>query len=488
MVFFNHATRQMTAKIVYYGPGLCGKTTNLATIYGKTSQKARGEMVSLNTETDRTLFFDLLPMDVGMVGGFKTKLQLYTVPGQVFYNSTRKLVLKGVDGIVFVVDSQSAMFDACKESCQNLEENLRELGLNLHDIPMVFQWNKRDLKNVVPVEELEAAFNTRGLPSFQSVASDGTGVFETLRGITKLALAHIKTHVMGDGVAPGLAAPIAAAPPPAPVAPPPPAPAAPPVMPPTPSASGALALSDLPSVTDLLDFDSPSSPGIAGMTPLPDDDDDTGFYIEAPTLPEVPDLKKEEPRKPEPEPRKAQPEAKQVESAPPKVEPPSRKQDSLPKPPEPEAKKPEPATHHPLPREAAQTVARAIVPPPAPVTPKPEHHPSVPHHPKPAVKVDPFAALTALKAEAKRPAAGVKVKPLDHKDAINTLLGELTQVGRLGAPSVLRLELPESLDGQEVEVIVQVRKNGETIVEGRIQRNVPAKASTAKLSVELKQA
>ena len=128
MVFFNHATRQMTAKIVYYGPGLCGKTTNLNTIYGKTSQKARGEMVSLNTETDRTLFFDLLPMDVGMVGGFKTKLQLYTVPGQVFYNSTRKLVLKGVDGIVFVVDSQTAMLDACRESFQNLSENLKELG------------------------------------------------------------------------------------------------------------------------------------------------------------------------------------------------------------------------------------------------------------------------------------------------------------------------------------------------------------------------
>ncbi|MBP1771608.1 MAG: cell polarity determinant GTPase MglA [Holophagaceae bacterium] len=138
-------------------------------------------MVSLNTETDRTLFFDLLPMDVGMVGGFKTKLQLYTVPGQVFYNSTRKLVLKGVDGIVFVVDSQTPMLDPCRESYQNLEENLRELGLNLSEIPTVFQWNKRDLRNVVPVEELEAAFNPRGLPSFQSVASDGTGVFETLR-------------------------------------------------------------------------------------------------------------------------------------------------------------------------------------------------------------------------------------------------------------------------------------------------------------------
>jgi signal recognition particle receptor subunit beta len=194
MVFFNHATRQMTAKIVYYGPGLCGKTTNLNTIYGKTSQKARGEMVSLNTETDRTLFFDLLPMDVGVIGGFKAKLQLYTVPGQVFYNSTRKLVLKGVDGVVFVTDSQSPMLEANRESLQNLEANLKELGIDLRDIPMVFQWNKRDLKNIVSVEDLERELNPRHLASFQSVAHEGAGVFETLRGITRLALSHIKSH------------------------------------------------------------------------------------------------------------------------------------------------------------------------------------------------------------------------------------------------------------------------------------------------------
>jgi small GTP-binding protein len=198
MVFFNHATRQMTTKIVYYGPGLCGKTTNLNTIYGRTSQKARGEMVSLNTETDRTLFFDLLPMDVGMVAGFKTKLQLYTVPGQVFYNSTRKLVLKGVDGIVFVADSQTPMLDANKESLQNLRDNLRELGLDLRDIPLIFQWNKRDLKNIVPVEQLERELNPEAFASIQSIASDGTGVFETLRSITKLALANIKALHLAD--------------------------------------------------------------------------------------------------------------------------------------------------------------------------------------------------------------------------------------------------------------------------------------------------
>lgn len=247
MVFFNHATRQMTAKIVYYGPGLCGKTTNLNTIYAKTSQKARGEMVSLNTETDRTLFFDLLPMDVGVVGGFKCKLQLYTVPGQVFYNSTRKLVLKGVDGIVFVADSQTPMLDANKESLQNLVDNLRELGLDLGQIPMVFQWNKRDLKNVVPVDQLEAELNAKRLPSFQSVASDGTGVFETLRGITKLALSHIKQHHFqetGSHEAPEVPA--------APALPPPPA-APSQHHPSQPTPASPLALSDLPSVGDLLD-------------------------------------------------------------------------------------------------------------------------------------------------------------------------------------------------------------------------------------------
>jgi signal recognition particle receptor subunit beta len=155
-------------------------------------------MVSLNTETDRTLFFDLLPLEVGIVGGFKAKLQLYTVPGQVFYNSTRKLVLKGVDGIVFVADSQAAMLDANRESLQNLTENLRELGLHLGEVPMVFQWNKRDLKQIVSVDILEGELNPKGLPSFQAIARNGEGVFETLRGISRLALAHIKRMHLGD--------------------------------------------------------------------------------------------------------------------------------------------------------------------------------------------------------------------------------------------------------------------------------------------------
>ena len=424
MVFFNHATRQMTAKIVYYGPGLCGKTTNLNTIYGRTSQKARGEMVSLNTETDRTLFFDLLPMDVGMVGGFKTKLQLYTVPGQVFYNSTRKLVLKGVDGIVFVVDSQTAMLDACRESYQNLMENLKELGLVLDEIPLVFQWNKRDLKNVVSVEELEAAFNSRGLPSFQSVASDGTGVFETLRGITRLALTHIKNHVMGEGQAP------------APVPPPP-------VAKPVPPAPQALTLSDLPSVTDLLDMGTsrPPLPAPATPSPLADTDDDDSLIIEPPMLPEPPTTVKT---------------------------------------PEPVLERVEPI---PVLAPVAPLPAAPASPPPPAVAPPKLPRPVGPPSAKP--KADPLAALAALKADVQRPAAP-KAKALDHKDAINSLLGELTMVGRVGAPSVLRLDLPAELEAQDIEVVVQLRAGGRVVSEGQLRRPAPSKGATAKLSLEIK--
>jgi len=449
MVFFNHATRQMTAKIVYYGPGLCGKTTNLNTIYGKTSQKARGEMVSLNTETDRTLFFDLLPMDVGMVGGFKTKLQLYTVPGQVFYNSTRKLVLKGVDGIVFVVDSQTPMLDACKESYLNLEENLRELGLILGDIPMVYQWNKRDLRNVIPVDELESVFNPKGVPSFQSVASDGTGVFETLRGITKLSLSHIKAHVLGESQ-------VAAPPPPAEVKP-----ARPEIE--------ALTLSDLPSVTDLLDLEGSAPAGLsAGSAPLPDEDDDSGFFIEAPVLPEHPGaaaddiafLMDDE----EPLPSAALPEV-----------------DELPAPayePVPESE----PVQEPEPVPPPVEVVHEVVEDPEPAPPAEVHAASRPT--KAGVKMDPLAALASLNVETRRLPA--KPKAVDHKDAINSLMGELTQVGRSGAPSVLRLEVPTEVDGHEIEVVVQLRYQGQILVEGQIRRMAPGKGSTAKLSVEMK--
>jgi len=199
MVFFNWATMQMAAKIVYYGPGLCGKTTNLSFIYAKTSPGSRGEMVSLETETDRTLFFDLLPLEVGKVGGFRTRLQLYTVPGQVFYNTTRKLVLKGVDGVVFVADSQRPMADANVESLRNLDDNLKELGISLDAIPLVMQYNKRDLKNILSVEELNAKLNPNGrFECFESVATDGAGVFETLKAVTKSTLKTLRRRMVAQ--------------------------------------------------------------------------------------------------------------------------------------------------------------------------------------------------------------------------------------------------------------------------------------------------
>ncbi len=214
MVFFNWATMQMAAKIVYYGPGLCGKTTNLSYIYAKTSPNCRGEMVSLETESDRTLFFDLLPIEVGTIGGFKTRMQLYTVPGQVFYNTTRKLVLKGVDGVVFVADSQRPMREANIESFKNLKANLAELDISLDDMPLVIQYNKRDLKQILTMEELDADFNPDGTQvTFEASAINGDGVFETLKEITKLTLKKLK-HRMA---APDDAAP---APQPRPSAPP----------------------------------------------------------------------------------------------------------------------------------------------------------------------------------------------------------------------------------------------------------------------------
>ncbi len=232
MVFFNYATMQMAAKVVYYGPGLCGKTTNLHHIYGRTAPGSRGEMVSLETETDRTLFFDLLPLDVGVIGGFKTRIQLYTVPGQVFYNTTRKLVLKGVDGIVFVADSQRAMKDANVESLANLKTNLAEIGIKLEEIPLVFQYNKRDLANILSVAELEDSVNAERLfESYEACAVLGQGVFETLKAISRLTLRSLKKRMLGEEK-PAPARPAAVAPP-APAQ----APAAPPqaVAPPAPS-------------------------------------------------------------------------------------------------------------------------------------------------------------------------------------------------------------------------------------------------------------
>ncbi len=195
MVFFNYSTMQMAAKVVYYGPGLCGKTTNLQWIFEHTSTESRGEMVSLATETDRTLFFDLLPIDVGSIAGFSTRIQLYTVPGQVFYNTTRKLVLKGVDGVVFVADSQRPMLQANVESFQNLEENLAEMGLSLDNIPVVLQYNKRDLPGICSFEELDQALNRQSWPAIEGSALNGQGVFETLKMISKATLLALKKRL-----------------------------------------------------------------------------------------------------------------------------------------------------------------------------------------------------------------------------------------------------------------------------------------------------
>jgi signal recognition particle receptor subunit beta len=191
MVLFNYATKEITAKIVYYGPGLCGKTTNLQFVYDSLPSNNKSKMLSLATKTDRTLFFDFLPLDLGKIRGMRTKLQLYTVPGQVYYNSTRQLVLKGADGIVFVADSQDFALDANLESLQNLEDNLKRQGVRIREMPMVIQYNKRDLPNAMPVAEMNAEINQLGVPAYESVATSGLGVEEALKGITQLVLAHL---------------------------------------------------------------------------------------------------------------------------------------------------------------------------------------------------------------------------------------------------------------------------------------------------------
>jgi signal recognition particle receptor subunit beta len=192
MSFINYSSREINCKIVYYGPGLCGKTTNLQYIYTRTSPDAKGKMISLATETERTLFFDFLPLSLGEIRGFKTRFHLYTVPGQVFYDASRKLILKGVDGVVFVADSQIERMEANLESIENLRYNLEEQGYNLDSLPYVIQYNKRDLPNVASVEELSSLLNPGKDLEFGAIATSGEGVFDTLKAVAKLVLTELK--------------------------------------------------------------------------------------------------------------------------------------------------------------------------------------------------------------------------------------------------------------------------------------------------------
>jgi len=192
MTFINYASREINCKIVYYGPGLCGKTTNLQYIFDSTAPQARGKLISLATETDRTLFFDFMPLELGTVRGFKTRFHLYTVPGQVFYDASRKLILKGVDGVVFVADSQEERMDANIESLYNLEENLQSQGYDLMKLPYVLQLNKRDLGNIVPVDDLASELQRKSEPVVEAVASTGQGVFDTLKAVAKQVLTELR--------------------------------------------------------------------------------------------------------------------------------------------------------------------------------------------------------------------------------------------------------------------------------------------------------
>lgn len=191
MSLVNYSTREITSKIVYYGPGRSGKTTNLQYIHGQVPEDRRGRMVSLATETDRTLFFDFLPLDLGTISGFQTRFQLYTVPGQVYYDATRKLVLQGADGVVFVADSQRAQRDENVESFRNLQVNLLEQGVDPRTIPIVLQYNKRDLPDGMSLDEMDDLLNYRDLPRFEAEALSGDGVFHTLKGISELVLRRL---------------------------------------------------------------------------------------------------------------------------------------------------------------------------------------------------------------------------------------------------------------------------------------------------------
>jgi len=273
MVLFNYSTKELTAKVVYYGPGLCGKTTNLQWIHEKLPIKNKGKMLSLATETDRTLFFDFLPIEIGTIRGMRTRIQLYTVPGQVFYNATRRMVLKGADAVCFVADSQEAMLDANLESYENMRQNLEANEIDADEIPVVLQYNKRDLPNALPIEILNERMNPLNAPFYEAVAVKGVGVEDTLKAVTKLVFKALSVKY-GDGAqapaAPGRApGPPRSSPPPRPAA-------APPVVPSHDDLLSELELGTPASIEESFDVDgntpvgSPSPAALrAALTPRP---------------------------------------------------------------------------------------------------------------------------------------------------------------------------------------------------------------------------
>ena len=193
MVQINFAQKQVNAKVVYYGPGMSGKTTNLEIVHQRAPSNNRGDLTSISTDGDRTLFFDFMPLDLGTVAGMRTCFQIYTVPGQVYYNASRKLILRGVDGIVFVGDSSEARFDANIEALYNLHDNLKEYDLSLEQIPFVMQWNKRDMPDAIPIAELNEELNPEGYDNFEGIAVQGVGVFDTLKCVAKKVLRQLQT-------------------------------------------------------------------------------------------------------------------------------------------------------------------------------------------------------------------------------------------------------------------------------------------------------
>jgi signal recognition particle receptor subunit beta len=270
MVLFNYSTKELTAKVVYYGPGLCGKTTNLQWIHEKLPIKNKGKMLSLATETDRTLFFDFLPIEIGSIRGMKTRIQLYTVPGQVFYNATRRMVLKGADAVVFVCDSQEAMLDANLESFENMRQNLEANEIDPDEIPLVFQYNKRDLPNALPIEILNERMNLHNYPFNEAIAVTGAGVEDTLKAVTKLVFKSLSAKY-------GEAAP----PPPAPGGR---APAPPRAVPPAP-APEVVPAGDDNLLGALAAAPAPAAAPAAAAPPVVIPEDTPAVAVEAPGVP-----------------------------------------------------------------------------------------------------------------------------------------------------------------------------------------------------------